>query len=34
MSQSRPFALQVRSSAGLYGADRVVLALNLSLIHI
>ena len=28
MSQTRPFALQVRSSAGLYGADRVVLALN------
>ncbi|QGW64637.1 glycosyltransferase [Lysobacter soli] len=31
MSQSRPFALQVRSSAGLYGADRVVLALNRAL---
>lgn len=28
MSTHRPFALQVRSSAGLYGADRVVLALN------
>lgn len=28
MSAPRPFALQVRSSAGLYGADRVVLALN------
>jgi len=28
MNESRPFALQVRSSAGLYGADRVVLALN------
>ena len=28
MNASRPFVLQVRSSAGLYGADRVVLALN------
>lgn len=28
MTGPRPFALQVRSSAGLYGADRVVLALN------
>jgi len=27
----RPFALQIRSSAGLYGADRVVLALNRAL---
>jgi len=31
MSALRPFALQVRSSAGLYGADRVVLALNRAL---
>ncbi|MDR0182521.1 glycosyltransferase [Lysobacter arvi] len=31
MNESRPFALQVRSSAGLYGADRVVLALNRAL---
>ncbi len=31
MSQSRPAALQLRSSAGLYGADRVVLALNRAL---
>jgi len=31
MNASRPFVLQVRSSAGLYGADRVVLALNRSL---
>ncbi|MDI9240375.1 glycosyltransferase [Lysobacter sp. LF1] len=28
MNTPRPFVLQVRSSAGLYGADRVVLALN------
>lgn len=31
MNESRPFVLQVRSSAGLYGADRVVLALNRAL---
>jgi len=31
MNEMRPFALQVRSSAGLYGADRVVLALNRAL---
>ena len=31
MTGLRPFALQVRSSAGLYGADRVVLALNRAL---
>ncbi|BDU16085.1 glycosyltransferase [Lysobacter auxotrophicus] len=31
MNELRPFALQVRSSAGLYGADRVVLALNRAL---
>lgn len=33
MSERRPVALQVRSSAGLYGADRVVLALNRALVH-
>ncbi|GAA5076059.1 glycosyltransferase [Lysobacter panacisoli] len=31
MNAPRPFALQVRSSAGLYGADRVVLALDRAL---
>lgn len=31
MSTATPFALQVRSSAGLYGADRVVLALDRAL---
>lgn len=31
MNAPRPFALQVRSSAGLYGADRVVLALDRTL---